>query len=181
MKNKIVNKNKISKAIKEVSLNQKLKNLSLIGLKLKIIFILIDIIEGLIVDIQSLGQEIDIYKFNLKHKVEGTKKLLLDFRLFFNNILKDYPTKIIEFGFTADKLKDFIFDFFMTDDYKAYIIWSVEDFKEMALQLKGENWKDFYNEDNFPEALDLMIKNHDCDFGITWDTIKTYLNNYCKV
>jgi len=38
MKNKIVNKNKISKAIKEVSLNQKLKNLSLIGLKINIIF-----------------------------------------------------------------------------------------------------------------------------------------------
>ena len=89
------------------------------------------------------------------------------------------------------------------DPYKAAIWWSVEDFAGMAEQLfevmtyYGENsptsvqerakrilstcrnWKDYYDESKFEEALDRMIHKHDAEYGITWESIKYYLNEMC--
>lgn len=59
------------------------------------------------------------------------------------------------------------------------ITWSVEDFISKAIDEKGESWENFYDKLKFAEALNDMIDNHDCNYGITWETVKDYLNNYC--
>ena len=174
-KNKIIKLPKVRAVITE---GLKTKNMHLAGMKIKIIFILIDIIESLTVDVESLLTEINFYKFDIKGKIGSLKKLFTDFRIFFNILLKDYPVQIIEFGYTADKVKDIVTDI-LSDEYKAFVIWSVEDFKWQAEQLKGENWRNFYDESKFEAALDSMIKNHDAEYGITWSSVNFYLNEMC--
>lgn len=65
------------------------------------------------------------------------------------------------------------------------IIWSVEDFESRAIDVLDleegdESWKEIYDEDKFDHALTTMIHDHDCNNGITWDTIDYYLDEYCK-
>ena len=59
------------------------------------------------------------------------------------------------------------------------ISWSTEDFARIAFEKKGESWKDFYDESKFEEALDSMIDKHDPIYGITWDSVRFYLEAYC--
>lgn len=54
------------------------------------------------------------------------------------------------------------------------VTWSVDDFAHMA---KRRN--DIYDPDKYENALKLMIEKHDCDCGITWDTVMCYLDEYC--
>lgn len=56
------------------------------------------------------------------------------------------------------------------------IRWTVDHFKYMAIEINEQ----IYNPVKFREARDLMIKEHNRDKGITWDTVKRYLNDYCK-
>lgn len=89
------------------------------------------------------------------------------------------------------------------EPYKVAVWWSVEDFAGMAEQLfevmtyysenspesvkerakkilsTCKNWKDYYDESKFEEALDRMIHKHDAEYGITWESIKYYLNEMC--
>lgn len=89
------------------------------------------------------------------------------------------------------------------EPYKAAIWWSVEDFAGMAEQLfevmtyydenspesvkerakrilsTCKDWKDYYDESKFEEALDSMIHHHDAEYGITWESIKYYLDEMC--
>ena len=89
------------------------------------------------------------------------------------------------------------------EPYRVAVWWSVEDFAGMAEQLfevmtyYGENspesvkvrakrilstckdWKDYFDESKFEEALDRMIHKHDAEYGITWESIKYYLNEMC--
>ena len=89
------------------------------------------------------------------------------------------------------------------EPYKAAIWWSVEDFAGMAEQLfevmtyYSENspesvqerakrilstckdWKDYFDESKFEEALDRMVHKHDAEYGITRESIKYYLNEMC--
>lgn len=72
------------------------------------------------------------------------------------------------------------------------IRWDIEDFKHRAIELyEMENdleeydgtdgkWKEMYDENKFEGALEEMISDHDCNNGITWDTIDYYLDEYCK-
>jgi hypothetical protein len=65
------------------------------------------------------------------------------------------------------------------------IQWGIEDFKQRAIENLNlddddESWKQIYDETKFPEALEQMIYHHDCNNGITWDTIDYYLDEYCK-
>ena len=62
---------------------------------------------------------------------------------------------------------------------EACIIWSVEDFYTQAEELNTEYGHNF-DETKFEEALHLMIRKHDANVGITWDTVKDYLLEYCK-
>lgn len=59
------------------------------------------------------------------------------------------------------------------------ISWSTDDFIQVAYDKKGESWKDFYDESKFEEALDNMINKHDPIYGITWDSVRFYLEAYC--
>lgn len=55
------------------------------------------------------------------------------------------------------------------------IIWSVEDFEAMAIEREGDNWEKVYDKTKFPDALHNMIRKHDAEYGITWESIKCYL------
>lgn len=60
------------------------------------------------------------------------------------------------------------------------ISWAAEDFAQRAEEEEGDDWRDMYDESKFDNALLLMIKNHDCNNGITWTDIDHYLETYCK-
>lgn len=62
------------------------------------------------------------------------------------------------------------------------VIWSVEDFKQKAIDKTNEDvWQDYYDESKFQEALDLMCAEHNAECGITWDTVLEYLEEYCQI
>jgi len=64
---------------------------------------------------------------------------------------------------------------------KECIRWSIEDFKYAAKLKRGENWEEWYDTNRFEEALHNMINKHDGSFGITWDTVESYLDEYCRL
>ena len=65
------------------------------------------------------------------------------------------------------------------DVRRTSVTWSVEDFEGRAEEKKGENWRDFYDETKFEDALESMIHHHDAEYGITWDSIDYYLDEMC--
>jgi hypothetical protein len=67
----------------------------------------------------------------------------------------------------------------LEDLSKSCVQWSVEDFASMAEQKKGIDWKDWYDENEFEYALYEMIRKHDAEHGISWDTVKYYLDEFC--
>lgn len=67
----------------------------------------------------------------------------------------------------------------LEDVRRTSITWSVEDFEDRAEEKKGENWRDFYDETKFEDALESMIHHHDAEYGITWDSIDYYLDEMC--
>lgn len=73
------------------------------------------------------------------------------------------------------------------------IFWSTEDFEARAesnfndLKVENpdefvefENWEQLYDKTKFPFELQQMIGAHDCNFGITWETVDTYIGN-CEI
>ena len=77
--------------------------------------------------------------------------------------------------------------------FKLPIYWSVEDFENTADRLFCElqndnpkefenftNWEQFYDKTKFPQMLEQMIKNHDANEGITWQTIEFYVG-LCEI
>lgn len=63
----------------------------------------------------------------------------------------------------------------LAEKLERSVTWSVDDFKHLA----DQNPDVEYDEDIFDEALDSMINSHDASIGITWDTIQSYLDDYC--
>lgn len=69
------------------------------------------------------------------------------------------------------------------------IIWMVDDFEERAVEREytyaGDNKLSdvpvLYDRTKFREALQAMKSHHDCEIGITWDTIDHNLDEYCKI
>lgn len=64
---------------------------------------------------------------------------------------------------------------------KECVRWSIEDFKYAAKLKRGEDWEEWYDKNRFDEALNNMINKHDCSYGITWNTVEYYLNEYCRL
>lgn len=76
---------------------------------------------------------------------------------------------------------------------KRSIVWSVNDFIQQAMKRweivaflptnsiyqDATCWQDVYDESMFENALYEMIRKHDCNNGITWETINYYLDEYC--
>lgn len=94
--------------------------------------------------------------------------------------IKSFPPS---FGLVKQELLNSIIK--IKQEYKALqdrsITWGVDDFEARAGEIKGPNWKDFYDEDKFQEALEDMISNHDANNGINWDTIDYYLYDICRL
>ena len=66
------------------------------------------------------------------------------------------------------------------EDWKERsVTWSVEDFEGRAADIYGDTWEDIFDKSLFENELYDMIRHHDCNNGITWDTIDVYLDN-CK-
>lgn len=78
--------------------------------KMTLIFSLADIQESLITDIRSLGTEIDIYKFDMKRKINAIVKDTEEFRKEFNIAFQGMDKAKIEFGNITDELKEIIFN-----------------------------------------------------------------------
>ena len=69
---------------------------------------------------------------------------------------------------------------YLEDLSKECIRWSTDDFKNIAIQKKGEDWQDWYDEDLFESALHSMIARHNAMAGINWETVDYYLELYCR-
>lgn len=59
------------------------------------------------------------------------------------------------------------------------VYWSIADFELSAQNV--EEGEVLYDRTKFPEALESMIRKHDCEFGITWEHVRYWLNTYCKL
>lgn len=69
----------------------------------------------------------------------------------------------------------------LVEDYRnGYrgIFWHIDDFEQEANQIEDDG-ELIYDRTKFEYALDNMIHKHDCNIGITWDTVKIYLDMYC--
>lgn len=60
------------------------------------------------------------------------------------------------------------------------IHWTTEDFEMQARNMADDNWEEVFDKTKFQSALEQMVRKHDADMGITWDTITYYLNEKCK-
>lgn len=82
---------------------------------------------------------------------------------------------------------------FQPNESNQPIFWSTEDFEARAEsnfndlkvenpeEFKGfENWEQFYDKTKFPFELQQMIGAHDCNYGITWETVDAYIGN-CEI
>lgn len=60
------------------------------------------------------------------------------------------------------------------EQYKRESVkWSVEDFTWRAKDIGYE-----ITEEKAQEALERMIEKHDCELGITWDTVDFFIEEY---
>ena len=59
------------------------------------------------------------------------------------------------------------------------IIWKEEHFEQKAKELEKEGGHAMFDRSKFLPALYEMIKNHNRDEGITWQTVEYYLNEFC--
>ena len=60
------------------------------------------------------------------------------------------------------------------------IRWEKCDFEAEADRIeRRREMPDMYNHDEFQEALERMIEKHDPEIGITWKTVRCYLNEHC--
>jgi len=82
---------------------------------------------------------------------------------------------IVKFEKLAKSISD------LADEIRQYkeesVKWSIEDFEEQANNF-GNNPKD-YDASKFQDALELMIRKHDAELGISWETVQCYLNSHC--
>ena len=55
--------------------------------------------------------------------------------------------------------------------HEITITWCNEDLLWRAIERKGRSWSKIYDLSKFSEALDELERHHDCEYGITWDSI----------
>lgn len=71
------------------------------------------------------------------------------------------------------------------------LVWSIGDFEGKAQELEGvypdegDQYTDetpmLYDRSKFGEALQLMERRHDCNYGVTWETVEYFLDEYCRL
>ncbi len=67
------------------------------------------------------------------------------------------------------------------DPNSRAVWWSVEDLEQRAAEQEDLEEEQLYDRSKFESALDTMISDHDCDWGISWDTLDSYLGSYCRL
>ena len=118
---------------------------------------------------------------DLKTGIQKLKKL--NENLYFPN--SDENSEINDIINLLNQAKDY-----QEEKNKRSIVWSVDDFLQQAinnweshdksvLYPSANCWQDIYDESKFQNALYEMIRKHDANYGITWETIKFYLDEYC--
>lgn len=60
------------------------------------------------------------------------------------------------------------------------IIWKEEHFEQKAKELEDIAGHVLFERKNFLKALYEMIRNHNREEGINWDTVSYYLHEFCK-
>ena len=58
--------------------------------------------------------------------------------------------------------------------------WTAEDFEMRARDIADDEWDEVYDKTKFQDALENMLRHHDAEIGITWETVRVYLNEYCR-
>ena len=59
------------------------------------------------------------------------------------------------------------------------ISWCVEDMEHLAKQYEDDDT--LYDREEFAYALEMAIDNHDANYGVSWDTLYHYLEEYCRI
>lgn len=63
------------------------------------------------------------------------------------------------------------------------IEWSIYDFEDRASEIeestKGNH--QLFDRSKFPFALKILEDHHDCNYGISWDNVDDYLDEYCRL
>ena len=59
------------------------------------------------------------------------------------------------------------------------VLWHIDDFEQQAQVAEEPTGLMLFDRTKFQEVLESMIQHHDCNIGITWDTIDFYLDEYC--
>lgn len=85
-----------------------------------------------------------------------------------NELIKDLQTLFNELKAEHQKLVD-EFDQYQKESIK----WSVEDFQDKAKEIGYT-----ITEEQAQEALEAMIHHHDCQYGITWNNVEYYVQDY---
>lgn len=67
----------------------------------------------------------------------------------------------------------------MLEPGQRAIIWSPEDFELEARSVEDKEIEILYDRDKFHAAIRYMIEDHNADVGITWQTVREYLDRYC--
>ena len=59
--------------------------------------------------------------------------------------------------------------------------WSTHDLEQRATEAEEQEGEGviLYDRSKFREALDAMIDDHDCNWGISWDSVDSVLESYC--
>lgn len=87
---------------------------------------------------------------------------------------------------TSQELNSVI-EFFekFVDDIEAYyhrsISWNVLDFENVAKEIEGTSWQDYYDESKFQDALHKMINKHEPEYGISCVEVEFYLDKMCLI
>ena len=69
------------------------------------------------------------------------------------------------------------------DDNYVAVWWSTHDLEQKATEVEEHEGEDviLYDRSKFKDALDALIDDHDCNWGITWDTLDSVLESMCRL
>ena len=90
------------------------------------------------------------------------------------SLMKDNPDLSYRFVRKLDQALD--------DNYVA-VWWSTHDLEQRATEIEKHEGDDvvLYDRSKFKDALDALIDDHDCNWGINWDSLDHVLESYCRL
>lgn len=70
----------------------------------------------------------------------------------------------------------------LVEDYRSGyrgVFWHIDDFESEAQEIEEYKGKLIYDRSKFEYALNEMIRHNDCEWGITWESVRSNLDIYC--